>query len=745
MKSFLKSTLLLALIIPLQGTYAQTPTQIYLPNTTPPDVWANGRKQTLAWAGGFNNPQICIADLNNDGIKDMAVYDRVGRYGSVKTFINTSSIAGNPAYEYRPEFAITFPLVVDYMKMEDYNRDGIPDLFHKGMGGVSVYKGYYNNNKLHFTFYRELRYNLPGSGLVNCYVAPIDIPAIGDVDKDDDLDVVTYDVVGTRMSFYRNCEKEDGLSKDSMRMCLKDECWGRTLQLYERTMHLAQNCGQWGVTCKTTHAGNTVCLVDYDGDGDLDLFNGNVSFSDIQFLKNGRVEYGKSIDTIIAQDTAWGSNNGKKLQMSMMPIAHWVDMDNDGKKDMVFTPRLDNTENYKCVSYYRNTGSNTSPAFSFTTDSLLIQDMIDAGTGSVPTMYDYNKDGKLDLFVATEGYYQESNGTLRARINYYENTSTSSVQSFELKNPDFLNLFTTNIRGTSLSFGDLDGDGVDDLVLGKGDGYISFYKNNASNNTMTPVYGFPTLLNDQFGTLDVGDYAAPFIYDLNKDGKNDLVVGSQMGNLYYFRNTTSGGLPSFFKVTDTLGGIKIFEEGNVYTYVVPFIGKIDDSGKEYLLLGTQGGTVYRYDSITSTNFTKYNRLDSNYCYINVHQRAAPFVADIDNDGKKEMMIGSFSGGVVMYKQYFNVGIDNIASTKYKVDVYPNPASNNITIAWNAAFTNGPVEVKLLSVTGQLVKRVTADLNATSVQLDVANLAQGVYYCIAQCAGNQSVVPVSIMK
>ncbi|OSZ78856.1 hypothetical protein CAP35_11580 [Chitinophagaceae bacterium IBVUCB1] len=746
MRSFLKIALLSSVLVCSADVFAQT-TQIYLPNTTPPEVWAYGRLQPLAWSGGLNNPQICMADLNNDGIKDMAIYDRVGRFGSVKTFINTSSIPGNPKYEYRPEYQINFPLIADYMKMEDYNRDGIPDLFHKGMGGVSVYKGYYQNNKLNFTFYRELRYNLPGSGLVNCYVAPIDIPAIVDVDNDQDLDVLSYDVMGTRISYFRNCEKEDGLPKDSMRMCYKSTCWGKTVQFYERKLLLGDTtCDKFsfGTTCKTTHAGNTLLLLDYDGDGDMDAFNGNVSYSDIQFLKNGRVEYSYNKDTIISQDTMWGGANGKIAYMSMMPLANYIDVDNDGKKDLIISPRLDNTENYKSIAYYKNNGTTALPNFSYVSDTLFMQDMIDAGSAAIPVMYDYNKDGKLDMFIANEGYYQ-ANGTLRARISYYENTSTTSKQSFELKNNDFMGFWASNLRHLALSFGDMNGDGIDDMLLGRGDGNITFFRNTAASNTVTPVYTTPMILNDLSGTIDVGDYATPFIYDVDKDGKNDIVSGNQAGNIIYYRNTGTTPVPVFNKITDSLGGVRVVEEGSIYTYTVPFIGKIDNSNKDYLLIGTQGGTIYRYDSVVSGNITKYNRLDSNYCYINIHQRSAPYVADIDGDGKKEMMIGGYAGGVVMFKQYFNVGIDNVADTKNKVDVYPNPANNQITIAWKDGFANGNVEIKLVSVTGQVVKQLTVAGTNTSALIDVSNLSNGIYYCIVQSAGNQSVVPVSIIK
>ncbi|HLO71389.1 MAG TPA: T9SS type A sorting domain-containing protein [Flavipsychrobacter sp.] len=757
MKKILKSTLLCTAIFTSSIAYSQAVSQEYLPYNNPPSVEAYNRKLPLAWAGGFNNPQLCMADLNGDGIKDLAIYDKIGRYGSVKTFLNESSIPGNPKYVYRPEYQTNFPDMFDYLKLEDFNRDGIADLFHKGMGGVSVYKGYYKgsgaNKALAFTFFKELRYFMKGSGMVNCYVAPIDIPAIVDVDNDQDLDIVTYDINGTRLSFYRNCEKEDGLPSDSMRMCYMDECWGKSLQNYERTIRLGVGCFQTGVTClktsgdaKTTHAGNTVCLLDYDGDGDFDMLNGNISFSDIQYLKNGKKEYSHPRDSFVSQDTMWGSKNGKTLFMPFMPTAFWLDIDNDGNKDLAFTPRMDGTENYKCIVYYKNKGTNATPDFSYVTDTLLMGDMIDIGEGSQPLVYDYNKDGKPDIFITSDGYYQTSSSSLRARIHYYENTSTGTTTSYKLMDTDFMGYWSKNTTGAKMAFGDIDGDGLDDLLMGKNDGTISYYRNTATSANVKPVYNLELILNDQYGTLDVGDYAAPFIYDINGDGKNDIVCGAQMGKLYYFKNNGGTPIPSFFRVTDSLGGIGIQEDGITYTYTSPYIGKIDNTGKLYLLIGTYGGTVYRYEGIGGGNITSYKRLDSIYCYINVRERATPFVADIDGDSRYEMLVGSKAGGVVLFKQYFNVGINNVNSGKGQITLYPNPASNSVTVTWDKGFAANGLNVALVSVTGQVIIQKDVVAGSENIELDVNALAQGVYYCIVRDSnGGQSVSPVSIVK
>ena len=73
-------------------------------------------QKTMAWCGGFNNPQYNLADLNNDGKKDLVVYDNAT--SQVITFIN-KSISSVPDYRYDPKYATNFPAVVNYLKLID--------------------------------------------------------------------------------------------------------------------------------------------------------------------------------------------------------------------------------------------------------------------------------------------------------------------------------------------------------------------------------------------------------------------------------------------------------------------------------------------------------------------------------------------------------------------------------------------------------------------------------------------------
>ena len=56
---------------------------------------------------------------------------------------------------------------------------------------------------------------------------------------------------------------------------------------------------------------------------------------------------------------------------------------------------------------------------------------IDIGAASAPTLFDYNEDGLLDLFI----------GEYEGNINYYENIGSKELSKFELSEDSIFGLF----------------------------------------------------------------------------------------------------------------------------------------------------------------------------------------------------------------------------------------------------------------------------------------------------------------
>jgi len=756
--------------------HAQYQGQVYKYDTSIQIIDDHGKEKPLAWCGGFNNPQFTMGDLNNDGKEDLVVYERnIG----VRTFINNGT-AGNPNYVYAPEYELNFPPIEVYLILADYNCDGIPDLFHAGGTGFDVSTGYYNSaNQLCFRHYKELFYNnLVGAvGSYNAYVANTDIPAIVDVDNDGDLDFLSFnDLGGNNAWWYKNVQKEDTLPCDSIRIILKDQCWGKFYQPATLTHLLGFSCDNSGLIIhpweeKKTHSGNTFVLIDMDGDSDKDYLDGSVGFNNIVYLQNGRVGSGKNVDSMISQDTAWDSHV-RSIYMPQWPALFNVDIDQDGLKDLLIAPNKDG-EDYKCIIYMKNTGTASVPAFRYQSDTFLIDKTIDIGKASFPVFYDYDKDGKPDLFIGSDGYYRRDgiySGTYTSRISYYKNTSTAGHPSFTLQSSNFMNLDTFNFQGSSIAIGDIDNDGKDDLILGHVPNGSSFtyFKNIAASNSVQPVWQLQqlTLKDAANNTINVGGNAAPCIYDLDHDGKPDLISGSYGGYLYYYQNTsTTPGTISLKYISKTLGKVKV--DGPYYgeNHSTPFIGRMDNSAQDYLLVGSMSGELYRYTGFQGDTVGPYTLLDTNYSYIDSTYlslyrrgdykgfRSAPAVADVDGDGKFEMVVGDIWGGLKLYKQDALVTdtptvttvVNKIPAGNPEIFAFPNPANNVINLMWNSAFASREISISIVTVTGQKVLEKSIDASNGRTQLPAGSLAPGMYYCILRSEKNIKTIPISIIR
>jgi hypothetical protein len=717
-------------------------------------VYAYSHLMPLAWCGGFNNPQFSQADLNHDGLQDLVVFEPgLG----ISTLINTGMVGGMPNYKYAPKYALNFPAAYGYLQLADYNCDGIADMFDRGGDGIAVHKGYYNAaNELCFDFYRSLFYynDVLSGGAANAYVNPGDIPAVADVDGDGDLDFIAYYITGGYMYYYKNVRVEEGLPCDSIRVKLADRCWGKVYQGFYRGHSLGYTCSNAGLRPaeKVTHSGNAICLFDWDMDGDMDYLDGSVSFNEMTFLKNGRTETAYPVDTMIAQDTLW-QTGGKKIELPTWPAAFNVDIDLDGKKDLLISPNSgSSSENYKCIWYYKNNSTTGTPDWQFQSDSFLIDKTIDVGTSSYPMLFDYDKDGKPDLIVGSDGYRQPS-GLLRSKLSLYKNTSVTGNASFTLQSTDLLGMSALNFAGAAPAAGDINNDGRSDLIVGHTDGTLTYFKNLAASEALPPDWQVEQLtLTDGLGSvINVGGNAAPFIYDIDKDGKMDLIIGSIYGFVQYYRNvSTTPGTINLQLINLKLGGAKADPLQNFGNYSVPFIGKLDPTGVDYLLMGSNSGNVYQYTGFqtgdTTAGYTlvdgRYSFIDSTHSIYNSpgtyygiygNRRTSVTVGDIDGSGSYSLIKGNVRGGLEFYKRKVYQATTPILGHDGKLIVYPNPARDMLNVSWSGTDTD-IVTITLVDVTGRHYSEKDVPSRYAHYSMPVGDLPSGLYVCILQ-SGN----------
>jgi hypothetical protein len=168
-------------------------------------------------------------------------------------------------------------------------------------------------------------------------------------------------------------------------------------------------------------------------------------------------------------------------------------------------------------------------------------------------------------------------GTWRDKLQWYRNTGTRGEPKWTLTDTALV----TIPRGSNTipAFGDMDGDGLLDLIIGTASGRMLLYRNSGTRNA--PQF---TLVTASFQDIKFGRRAVPALMDMNGDGKPDLLVGNEAGDLQLWRNV--GKSPGEFRVElDSAFRLQS------YANAAPAVGDLRGNGKLDILVGTGAGGV----------------------------------------------------------------------------------------------------------------------------------------------------------
>lgn len=723
-------------------------------------VEVGGKSLQQPWVGGLNAPQFSKADLNNDGVPDIFIFDRIGR--KALAFIDTGK-EGVEKYLYTEDLTSHFPVVKDWVLLKDFNGDGIPDIFTASgntVNGIRAFRGKWQGNKLAFdpliwedqseltrdlfAVRRRVTSDSLAKELFQLYTFNIDIPGIYDIDGDGDLDIITFNDGGFVATFYKNYSIEQGYGLDSLLFVREQNCWGR---FYESGASIKVDLSADPNVCFSPlhdnpdqineesgggfrHAGSTLTVDDFTGNGLPDVLLGDVSFAGMVLLENHGT---LSNAWMTKQDTSFPGYN-IPINLPYFPAAFLIDIDGDGLKDMIAAPN-DNfsgrdTEN---VWYYRNTGSASQSYFSFQQDDFLAGDMIDVGTKSAPAFLDYNGDGLMDLVVAAgETFRQDEFFT--SRLFLFENVGTTTQPAFRLVDDDYLGFSAyADTNGGTFDFvphfADLDGDGDMDLFVGDYHGRIFYAENLAGPGQVVqfaPVQ-YP------FADISIGRRATPFVIDINGDGLQDLLIGEDAGNINYFENVGTPGNPIF--MSSVLSAPNIERFGNIITRgpfettgaSAPVIMYL--KGVKYVFTGSANGTIRLFELDSDNLGSAFQGIDHEVTALYFGRDSRCAFADLNDDGFLEMVCGNRRGGLNLRTTEFrndSLIISNTNAAQIPLTDFvlaPNPVLDQLKISWeNERITN--VSVKVFHISGALF-HIQHYLSNGSL-LDTSDLPAGSY-------------------
>lgn len=697
-------------------------------------VKENGRLLKNPWVGGHNSVQVSTIDLDLDGKKDLFVFDRTGN--KVSTYINKGT-ADSVDYEYAPEYRGAFRGLHDWVILRDYDCDGHKDIFTYSSGGMAIYRNLAGDQGwLNFQMVEDVLlsdYHGSAGVPINLYVSSADIPTIVDIDNDRDLDILTFGPFGSVMEYHINLSMELYNTCDSLIYEINSRCWGNFEEDDESfTVFLDVTCkGNAGDVQPEAqniyrHTGSCSTGFDNDGDNDIDLLLSDVSYPNLNMLTNGGDLNTAHIDS---QDINFPSYD-VPVDMTLFPCPFYEDMNNDNRPDLVVSPNMVNvTENYESIWYYENIGTFDAPVFKHKKNNLLQDDMIEVGDGAFPAFFDVDNDGLQDLIIGNYGYHTTPNYT--TQLAYYRNTGTPSNPEFTLVTRDFANISSLSLKNIMPTFGDIDNDGVDEMLIGDYSGKLHLFENSA--NVGQPANFSLAIAN--YKGIDVGSFAAPQLFDVEGDGKLDMVIGEKNGKLQFYHNTGPSSNPDFNLISASFGGVNVRPPTSVLGFATPFMFHYGSELR--LLVGSQAGNIYMYKDIEQNLTDTFTLVSDSYQDIWEGERSAIAGADINNDGHTDFVIGNYCGGLTYFKGDTTfappAAINEPSVIEFKI--YPNPANHLLNLEFGESIASNSMMVEIFNLAGQKLQSQQITPNGV-VRIDIANLADG-FYVLKATTGSAS--------
>ena len=561
-----------------------------------PVLDAAGEPYGHAFLGGFNMPRPQLVDIDGDGDDDLFVQEATG---SVMLFERTD---GPRRFEWRTDRYQDLE-VGEWYRFVDVDRDGDMDLLaEQPFSYVRLYRNHGTPAAPRFVPAADTLRTEDGQPI---FSDRQNIPNATDIDCDGRLDLLIGRLVGT-VSRFEEVAVDEGVP---------------TFRLVTDRFEDIEIVAQIG---SLRHGANTMALHDLDRDGDEDLFWGDFFEPGVLYIENTGTCTSPSLG-----GTPRSFPLGDPLRTSGYNAPTVGDVDGDGDADLLvgvlggaFNPNTTSVDNFHYLEQ-------TDAGFEHRTSRFL--STVDVGAESVPVLVDLDGDGDLDLLV---GNKIEQDDTQNGKLYRYVNEGAPGSPRLRLDGT--LDLPDGGYHRVP-AFGDLDGDGDLDLVLGTWDDEVRLYRNegSAAEPRWSPA-------DSALVTLTRGRNATPALGDLDGDGDLDLLVGESSGEVNFYRNEGTASEPAYELVSES------FEAIDVGSRSVPALVDLDGDGDLDLVVGSDRNGLLLVRNVgtrTAASFRPAGTLD-----VPTFGFAAPAFGDMDGDGDDDLFLGGTGGGLWYFER-----------------------------------------------------------------------------------------------
>ncbi len=284
---------------------------------------------------------------------------------------------------------------------------------------------------------------------------------------------------------------------------------------------------------KVTVAGlTTPYFIDIDNDNDYDCFIGDNSGA-LRFYKNA----GSAATPVFEKQSA-ANNPLRMVKFADFESAEpsFTDIDGDRDYDCLVADRYGNE------NYFKNIGSAENASFKKVTvrNEDPFSFLGNKEVNSV-SLYDWNKDGRIDLFVGNK---------------YYKNIGASTTPLFVLTQDNAPDL-TANSSYLPIRWVDLNGDGAGEIITGTASGNFDYFTSSSSvaSVSMLQLKVYPNPSRDQFMLYWPGNTNAETVIritdvqgkvvSVQKTNSNPVIFGKELKTGIYFLQVLQNGTEVF--------------------------------------------------------------------------------------------------------------------------------------------------------------------------------------------------------
>ncbi len=557
----------------------------------------HGTPYAHSFLGGMNIPRPQLIDIDGDGDLDLFAQEVTG---SVRFFENVGT-RSDSRYVWRTD-RFGDLTVGEWYRFVDMDDDGDTDLLtERPFSYISYYRNDGSARAAKFVLAADTLRDVNGNGI---FSDRQNIPNVTDIDCDGQKDLFIGRLVGTVTRYEARSHDATGVPR---------------FQLITEEFEDIEIVAQIG----SRHGANTMAFGDIDVDGDQDLFWGDFFEPGLLFIENTGT---------CAEPSLRGEPVpfpiGDPLKTSGYNAPTFGDLDGDGDMDLLvgvlggaYNPN--HTTRGNLYYYERTSGID----FALRTRRFLT--MIDVGSESIPTFVDLDDDGDLDLLLANK---IDPDHLTTSKVYRFENTGTSSTPSFQLRGA----LEFDGLYHYAPAFGDMDGDGDIDLLMGSWRADVAYFRNDGT--AAAPRF---VLADSSLVKLTRGSNTTPALVDIDADGDLDLFVGEASGTINFYRNEGTAQSPVFELVSDEFYDIDVGRRS------FPTFVDRDEDGDLDLVLGKEEPGLLYFRNAGSPKVAEFVR-DSSFA-IPVPAYSTPVFVDIDADGDLDFFSGGNAGGLVFYE------------------------------------------------------------------------------------------------